>query len=112
MIASKRAPKVQAVRQVFNRLRTELLQAHENFYGASGAIPVPKTILAEVISTRKELGEVIDRFADECNIRDRGGAFSVFTNGLVTRQASFEAAIINALAPFFNWNLYNDVVEY
>ncbi|MFQ5674951.1 MAG: DUF84 family protein [bacterium] len=76
------------------------------YFGASGAVPVPAQIVREVVNNRKELGDVIDRFGAETNIRNKDGAFGVFTNGILTRRASFEVALVGAFAPFFNNGLY------
>jgi len=76
------------------------------YFGASGATPVPERIVNEVVEGKNELGEVIDKFGTESDIRDKDGAFGVFTQGLITRQSSFEFALISAFAPFFNQTLY------
>ena len=76
------------------------------YVGASGATPVPERIVNEVVEGKNELGEVIDKFGTESDIRDKDGAFGVFTQGLITRQASFEFALLSAFAPFFNQSLY------
>lgn len=76
------------------------------FYGASCAVPVPAKIAAEVADEGKELGKIIDTYGREMNIRDKQGAFGVFTAGLVDRETIFEQAVINALSPFFNAPLY------
>ncbi len=75
-------------------------------FGSSAAIPVPEQISAEILASGAELGEVIDRYGRERNIRDKGGAFEVFSKGLVNRQGSFELAIICAMAPFYQTDLY------
>lgn len=76
------------------------------YFGASGATPVPERIVDDVIEGKNELGEVIDNYGTESDIRDKYGAFGVFTQGLITRQASFEFALLSAFAPFFNQTLY------
>ena len=78
----------------------------QGYFGASGATPVPERIVNEVVEGKNELGEVIDKFGTESDIRDKDGAFGVFTQGLITRQASFEFALLSAFAPFFNQSLY------
>ena len=76
------------------------------YFGASGAMPVPEQIVNKVLEGNSELGDVIDKFGTENDIRDKDGAFGVFTQGLITRQASFEFALLSAFAPFFNQTLY------
>jgi inosine/xanthosine triphosphatase len=76
------------------------------YFGATTAISVPEKIVDEVIRRKKELGEIIDQFGNDSNIRDKGGAFAVFTQGILTRRASFEFAVVSAFVPFFNQSLY------
>ncbi len=76
------------------------------YFGASGATPVPERIVHDVVEGKNELGEVIENYGMESAIRDKDGAFGVFTQGLITRQASFEFALLSAFAPFFNQTLY------
>lgn len=76
------------------------------YFGATTAILVPEKIVREVVVGKKELGEFIDHFGNDSNIRDKDGAFGVFTHGILTRRASFEFAVVSAFAPFFNQGLY------
>lgn len=76
------------------------------YFGASGAAPVPERIVNEVLEGENELGDIIDKYGTESSIRDKDGAFGVFTRGLITRQDSFEFALLSAFAPFFNQALY------
>ncbi|MFQ5706667.1 MAG: DUF84 family protein [bacterium] len=76
------------------------------YFGASEAMPVPEKIVAEVVTKKQELGEVIDGFGGERGIRNKYGAFGVFSQGLLTRQASFEIALVCAFAPFFKHSLF------
>ncbi|MDQ7052977.1 MAG: inosine/xanthosine triphosphatase [candidate division KSB1 bacterium] len=76
------------------------------YFGCSAAVPVPAPIVRAVLEHRAELGVIIDEYANQKNVRDKGGAFEVFTRGRVVRQASYEIALICALAPFYNAGLY------
>ncbi len=59
-------------------------------YTAAGAqIPLPKEIALEIQKGR-ELGPVMDDYAQQVNTREHSGAIGVFTNGYVDRQAMFE----------------------
>jgi len=75
-------------------------------FGASSAVQVPTQVKQAVVDENRELGDVIDQFGQDKNIRNKGGAFEVFTDGFLTRQQSFEQAVLNAMAPFFNAKLY------
>jgi non-canonical (house-cleaning) NTP pyrophosphatase len=59
-----------------------------------------------VIDGKRELGLVIDEVANERDVRSRQGAWGVLSRDLLTRSMSFEAALIAALAPFYNPALY------
>lgn len=78
---------------------------HGNF-GHAPAISVPAAIVARVEGSGRELGDVIDEVAGERDVRSRQGAWGVLSRGLLTRAASFEDALISALAPFYNARLY------
>jgi inosine/xanthosine triphosphatase len=73
-------------------------------YGAGGAIVLPDTLARQVLAGR-ELGDVIDEAAG-APVRGTRGAWGVLTLDLVDRRAAFTAAILAALAPFYNPALY------
>ena len=83
-----------------------VLRGDSGYFGSSAAIPVPPAIVQEMQATREELGKVIDHFAGEENVRDKGGAFEVFTLGKIDRARSYELALTCALAPFYNPGIY------
>jgi inosine/xanthosine triphosphatase len=76
------------------------------YYGSSMSMPVPMAVAREVLENKRELGEVIDGFAKRQEVRNRDGAFGVFSLGLLTRQQAFELALLGALAPFYHKKLY------
>jgi inosine/xanthosine triphosphatase len=78
-------------------------------FGASPSISVPDSIVKRVAEENRELGEVIDEFAGESDVRSRQGAWGVFSRDLLTRSASFESALIAAFAPFYNAKLYYQI---
>lgn len=71
-------------------------------FGASGAIVVPDSISEPVLHGKESLGVVIDRLAQQTNVRSNQGTWGVLTQDLISRQASFELALTSALAPFYN----------
>jgi len=79
----------------------------QGFFGASCAVPVPDSVSATVVRHHQELGEIIDGYGGEKNIRNKHGAFGVFTKGLVSREQAFEQALINAFSVFFNREIYS-----
>ena len=74
---------------------------------AGGAIEVPTRIAEAVVDGGESLAAVIDRMAQGQNIRSQQGTWGVLTKDQVTRQASFEQAVINALAPWYNREFYH-----
>jgi inosine/xanthosine triphosphatase len=75
-------------------------------FGVSPSILVPDSIARRVIDGRLELSAVIDEVAGEKDVRSRQGAWGVFSRDLLTRSMSFEAALVAALAPFYNAKFY------
>jgi inosine/xanthosine triphosphatase len=75
-------------------------------FGAAPSIIVPDFIARSVIDGRRELSEVIDEVTGQQDVRSREGAWGVFSEGLLTRADSFEAALVAAFAPFYNQRLY------
>jgi inosine/xanthosine triphosphatase len=76
-------------------------------FGAAPSISVPYHIARRVIDGRRELSEVIDEVAGEQDVRSRQGAWGVLSCDLLTRSASFEAALVAAFAPFYNARFYS-----
>ncbi len=75
-------------------------------FGSSGAIMVPAIIADSVFHRGESLGAVIDMVAEEENVRSNQGTWGILTKDRITRQQSFEVALLSALAPFYNSALY------
>ncbi|HYN85316.1 MAG TPA: DUF84 family protein [Pyrinomonadaceae bacterium] len=93
-------------RHTFLRGWAYAADAARGYYGAAPAVTVPASIVRAVEGSRRELGDVIDGFAGERDVRSRQGAWGVLSRDLLTRAQSFEAALLAALAPFYNARLY------
>ncbi|WP_226583977.1 DUF84 family protein [Halobacillus litoralis] len=66
-----------------------LVDNKENVYTASGArILLPEEIKAD-LEKGKELGDVMDVYADKHDVRKKEGAIGIFTNGMVRREEMF-----------------------
>ncbi|MBM7554922.1 DUF84 family protein [Thalassobacillus pellis] len=66
-----------------------LIDTQENLYMASGArIPLPDKIKNELEKGR-ELGDVMDEYAEKQEIRKREGAIGIFTNAAINREEMF-----------------------
>ena len=76
-------------------------------WGSSGAIEVPEKISEDIINSGKELGEIIDQKMNQTGIRANQGTVGILTNNKITRQDFFESALLFALTPFYNSQIYN-----
>lgn len=74
-------------------------------YGGSGRFELP-AIIADKILAGGELGPVMDGLTGVADVKKKGGAVSFLTNGIVTRGALYEPAVVFALAPFTNKKWY------
>ena len=79
---------------------------HRGAHGCGGAVEVPSGLLASVVDRGIELSEAMDALSGERGVRDRQGAWGILTRGMVDRTTSFEAALLNAFAPFYNAESY------
>jgi len=82
-------------------------RGRRGFFGQSGAVPLPDVLASSVLDRGVELSKAIDAFAGSHGIRDAQGAWGILTLNLITRQDAFQAAVINAFAPFFNCEIYS-----
>jgi inosine/xanthosine triphosphatase len=76
-------------------------------FGASGAVELPEALARRVMVEGEELGEAIDVLAGRSDIRSAEGTWGVLTRNAVTREDSFSLAVLNALMPLFNHQVYN-----
>jgi len=98
---------VKTNRVVFLESWVYVFNGLNGFWGSSGAIEVPEKISEEILSSGKELGLVIDEEMKQTGIRSNQGTVGILTNNKIIRQDFFERALIFALAPFYNSNIYN-----
>jgi inosine/xanthosine triphosphatase len=73
--------------------------------GRSCNLPLPP-IIFKALQNGEELGHVMDRLFNTDNIKQKGGAIGLLTNGLATREGVYRQATILAMAPFINPDLY------
>jgi inosine/xanthosine triphosphatase len=74
--------------------------------GRSAILPLPQTVY-EALEKGEELGDVMDKMFNTNNIKQKGGAIALLTNGSATRESNYTHALILALAPFLHAGLYN-----
>jgi inosine/xanthosine triphosphatase len=76
-------------------------------FGQSGAILLPEILARIVVDDGVELSEAIDAFAGRQGIRDAEGAWGILSRNLISRQEAFRVAVLNAMAPFYNREIYS-----
>jgi inosine/xanthosine triphosphatase len=74
--------------------------------GRSCNLPLPP-IIYQALKNGEELGHVMDRLFNTNNVKQKGGAIGLLTNGLATREGVYQQATILAMAPFINPDLYH-----
>lgn len=68
--------------------------------GSSAGIMLPESVTVAVLAG-EDLADVIDRHANEHDVRSRQGAFGVLTAGVLTRADAYVQAVLTALAPWY-----------
>ncbi len=76
------------------------------YFGSSGNVLVPHRIAHEVMNNGRELSDVIDEIVQLNDVRGNQGTWGILTKDILSRQQSFEFALIAAFAPFYNEGLY------
>ena len=76
-------------------------------YGKSrtGTFFLPKQIV-DLIDEGKELGEADDIVFQQSNSKQKSGAVGILTNNVIDRTKYYTEAVIFALIPFKNTDLY------
>ena len=74
--------------------------------GRSANLPLPPVIY-QALKKGEELGDVMDRFFNTDNVKQKQGAIGLLTNALATRESVYRQAILLAMAPFINSDLYS-----
>ncbi|UAL43026.1 inosine/xanthosine triphosphatase [Shewanella inventionis] len=75
--------------------------------GRSANLPLPQ-IIFDALENGEELGHVMDRLFNTENIKQKGGAIGLLTQGLATRESIYTQALVLAMTPFVNAELFND----
>ena len=73
--------------------------------GRGAQLPLPMQVY-QALTQGQELGHVMDHMFNTVNIKQKGGAIALLTNGNETRQSNYTQAIILAMAPLLHPNLY------
>lgn len=73
--------------------------------GRSAILPLPMQVY-RALKAGEELGQVMDRLFNTVNIKQKGGAIGLLTHGHATRESNYTQAIILAMAPLLNPDIY------
>ncbi|MFD2179827.1 inosine/xanthosine triphosphatase [Veronia pacifica] len=71
----------------------------------SASLPLPEQAMTG-IHQGKELGDVMDEMFSQTNVKQKGGAIAMLTDGKLTRSSVYHQALILALIPFINPSLF------
>lgn len=75
--------------------------------GSGITFEYPQLVIDEIISSNgKEIGDVIGRLANNINLKNESGAISFLSKGIITRTEILSQAVICALLPRINKDLY------
>lgn len=72
------------------------------YFGSGGSIPLPRSIVREVVGRGRSLADVIDELSGEDDVRSGEGTWGILTAGRLTREEVFCRALLNAFAPFYS----------
>lgn len=75
--------------------------------GRTGTFYLPPMV-ADLIKGGKELGEADDIVFNESNSKEKNGAIGILTGDVITRTQLYEHAVILALVPIKNSQLYRE----
>lgn len=73
--------------------------------GRSAILPLPDSVY-ESLEQGEELGTVMDRLFGTTNVKQKGGAIGLLTNGQETRESAYNQALTLAMAPFLHPQRY------
>ncbi|GIU07145.1 MULTISPECIES: inosine/xanthosine triphosphatase [unclassified Shewanella] len=73
--------------------------------GRGAQLPLPMSVY-QALTQDQELGHVMDSMFNTVNIKQKGGAIALLTEGHATRQSNYTQAIILAMAPMLHPQLY------
>ncbi|MDP5211485.1 inosine/xanthosine triphosphatase [Pseudoalteromonas tunicata] len=82
-----------------------IANANEQHVGRGANLPLPTAIYQSLLEG-KELGPLMDELFNTHNIKQKGGAIGLLTNGLANREGNYHHALLLALAPFLHPALF------
>ena len=84
---------------------------HERESIGRGAImPIPESVY-QALAAGEELGPLMDTLFNTKNVKQKGGAIGLLTNGNATREGNYTHAMVLAMAPFLHPYLYLSLIH-
>lgn len=83
-----------------------IINNQQQSVGRSASLPLPLSVYDDLVAG-KELGHVMDELFNTTNIKQKGGAIGLLTQNNATRESIYTQALILALSPFINADLYH-----
>ena len=74
-------------------------------FGTSPLFELPAFVINKLLNGT-ELGDIIDNLMSDDNTKQKGGAISYFTNGIMNRKELYTHGLIAALVPFNHQGLF------
>ena len=74
--------------------------------GRGAALPLPASVYQALVDGA-ELGPLMDELFNTTNIKQKGGAIGLLTNGHASRESNYVQALTLAMAPFLQPVLFN-----
>jgi inosine/xanthosine triphosphatase len=75
--------------------------------GSGIAFEYPQVVIDEIISNKEiEIGDIMGRLANNVNLKNESGAISFLSKNIITRTEILSQAVICALVPRINQELY------
>lgn len=69
--------------------------------GRSANLPIPESVYQSLLQG-EELGPLMDKLFGTTNVKQKGGAIGLLTNGAETRLSTYVQALTLAMAPFLH----------
>jgi len=73
--------------------------------GRSANMPIPDSVY-QALTEGEELGPLMDKLFNTTNVKHKGGAIGLLTNGLETRESSYTHAMHLAISPLVHSDPY------
>lgn len=73
--------------------------------GRSANMPIPSSVY-DALTKGAELGPLMDEIFNTTNVKQKGGAIGLLTNGLETRESNYTQALHLAIAPLVHCKPY------